>query len=257
LFPGITPIALSIAALVPPVSPVALIYGAAMGAAWEASLGTSGRIYPFLRAWLPPFRAVRAPARFATIVLLGMSVLAAFGLARIARMASGRFVILAATAILILEYSTTPLSVQWIPRERPHLYTWLSEQPPQVTLELPVPLPTFLPLHDAFYMYAQTWHWHPLANGYSGHYTSAYLDLLKALVGFPDKASSDALTQTGVQRVILHRELFRPGEYVPIIKALEGHPDYHLVTVETDHLGEARVYAFLPGFGRTHASKDD
>ena len=93
------------------------------------------------------------------------------------------------------------------------MYTWVSEQPRQVTLELPVPLPTALPLHDAFYMYAQTWHWHPLANGYSGYYTQDYIDLLKALVGFPDARSSRAMARTGIQRVILHRELFRPGEY--------------------------------------------
>ena len=222
-----------------------------MAVAWDASLGPSGRVYPLLRAWLSPFRSLRAPARFAMIVLLGMSVLTAIGLARIARMSSGRFVILAAAALLILEYSTTPLSIQWIPRERPHLYTWVSEQPRQVTLELPVPLPTALPLHDAFYMYAQTWHWHPLANGYSGHYTQAYIDLLNALVGFPDERSSRAMARTGIQRVILHRELFRPGEYAPIVRALDGHPDYHLLTTTTDHLGEARVYAFLPGFGPT------
>src|SRR4029450_10523052 len=109
------------------------------------------------------------------------------------------------------------------------------------------PRPTELPLHDAFYMYAQTWHWQPLANGYSGHYTLAYMDLLNALVGFPDQRASAAMARTGIERVILHRELFRPGEYVPIIKALDSHPDFRLVSVATDHLGEARVYAFLPG----------
>ena len=172
-------------------------------------------------------------------------------------MSWGRFLIPAVAATLMLEYGTTPLTIQHIPRERPHLYTWVSEQPPQVTLELPVPPPNFLPLHDPFYMYAQTWHWHPLANGYSGHYTSAYMDLLKALVGFPDQRSSDAMALTGIERVILHRDLFRPGEYAPIIKALDSHPDYHLETIDTDHMGEARVYAFLPGWGQTHASKND
>jgi hypothetical protein len=251
LFPGITPIAFSIVALVPPAQPVALIYGVATAVAWEASLGTSGHIYPLLRAGLPPFRSVRAPARFATIVLLGLSVLTAFGLARTARMATGRVVTLAAGALLILEYSNTPLSVQWIPRERPDVYTWISGQPKQVTLELPVPRMSELPLHDAFYMYAQTWHWHPLANGYSGHYTQAYLDLLDALTGFPDKQSSDAMSRTGIQRVILHRDLFRPGEYARIVAALDGHPDYNLLTTTTDHMGEARVYVFLPGLGST------
>jgi hypothetical protein len=90
-----------------------------------------------------------------------------------------------------------------------------------------------------------------LANGYSGHYTQAYLDLLDALTGFPDKQSSDAMSRTGIQRVILHRDLFRPGEYARIVAALDGHPDYHLLTTTTDHMGEARVYVFLPGLGST------
>ena len=233
-----------------------------MVVAWDASLGTSGRVYPLLRAWLPPFRSLRAPARFAMIVLLGMSVLTAIGLARVAQTSSGRGVVVAAAGLVVLEYSTAPLTIQTILRERPPVYKWVSPQPRQVTLELPVPLPTALPLHDAFYMYAQTWHWQPLANGYSGYYTEDYIDLLKALVGLPDTQSSRAMASTGIQRVILHGELFRHGEYDALVRALEVHPDYHLLTITTDHLGEARVYAFLPGFGptapqsKTHCSRD-
>ena len=157
----------------------------------------------------------------------------------------------------MLEYSAAPLTIQTIPSERPPVYDWVSTQPRQVTLELPVPLPTALPLHDAFYMYAQTWHWQPLANGYSGYYTQDYLNLLEALLGLPDARSSGAMARTGIQRVILHRELFRRGEYDALVRALEVHPDYHLHTITTDHLGEARVYAFLPGFGPTDAATYD
>jgi hypothetical protein len=150
-----------------------------------------------------------------------------------------------------VEYSTAPLSVQTIPSDPPPVYEWVSAQPRQVTLELPVPLATALPLHDPFYMYAQTWHWQPLANGYSGHYTDEYVSLLKALVGIPDARSSRAMSRTGIQQVIVHRELFRPGEYEALVRALQINSDYHLLTISTDHLGEARVYAFLPGFGPT------
>ena len=257
LFPGITAIALAAVALFPPSTPVAVIYGASMAVAWDASLGTSGRIYPLLRASLPPFRSLRAPARFAMLVLLGMSVLTAIGLARVARTSAGRGVVLAAAGLVVLEYSTAPLSIQTIPRERPPVYNWVSAQPRQVTLELPVPRPTALPLHDTFYMYAQTWHWHPLANGYSGYHTQDYIDLLKALVGFPDARSSRAMARMRIQRVILHRELFRRGEYEQLVRALDGHPDYHPLTLTKDHLGEARVYAFLPGFGPTRAANYD
>ena len=203
-----------------------------MAVAWDASLGTSGRVYPLLRAWLPPFRSLRAPARFAMIVLLGherphgdrpgSSRAHGFGPHRRAgRSGAGRPRIQHGAAV----DSNHP------ERASAPCTPGSAQQPRQVTLELPVPLPTALPLHDAFYMYAQTWHWHPLANGYSGYYTQDYIDLLKALVGFPDARSSRAMARTGIQRVILHRELFRAGEYEPLVRALDGHPDYHLRTI--------------------------
>lgn len=259
LFPGLTPLALSVAALVPSPTSVALIYGASTIVAWDASLGTSSRVYPLLRQWLPPFRSVRAPARFAMVVLLGLSVLTTIGLSRLAKRFPRHGVVLTtiAAGLVIMEYAPTPLVVQTIPTEPPPLYKWLNEQPRQVTLELPVPLAGALPLHDTFYMYAQTWHWQPLANGYSGYYPKAYIDLLEALAGMPDARSSRAMEHTGVQLVILHRELFPAGQYEPLVKALEIYPDYHLLRVTTDHIGEARVYAFLPGFGPRDTAQDE
>jgi hypothetical protein len=256
LFPGIVPLALSAAALIPSPPAVVVIYAATAAVAWDASLGMSGRVYPVLRASLPPFRSLRAPARFAMLVLLGLSVLAAFGVAKVARRFHGHdgVVLVMAASLIILEYVTLPLHIQTVPPKPPEVYEWLRAQPRQVTLELPAPRPTMLPLHDAFYMYAQTWHWQPLANGYSGYHTKDYLDLLKALVSIPDAQSSRAMARTGIQRVILHKELFPRGEYGPLIQALATNPDYHLLTISKDHMGEARVYAFLPGFGPTDAA---
>lgn len=252
LFPGLAPLALAAVALMPPTPAVAAIYVGATAVAWDASLGTSGRVYPLLRAWLPPFRGLRAPARFAMLVLLGLSVLAAFGLARVAQRFPGRHLVaVAAASLVVLEYSTAPLPTQGIPSTPPPVYEWLRAQPRQVTLELPVPLPNALPLHDTFYMYAQTWHWQPLVNGYSGYYTQDYINLLTALRSFPDEQSSRAMERAGIQRVILHGELFRKGHYTPLVAALGAHPDFHLTAVTADHLGEVRVYAFLPGFGPT------
>ena len=257
LFPGFTPLVLSVVALAPPIAPLAAIYGATMVAAWDASLGTAGRVYPVLRDRLPPFRSLRAPARFGMLVLLALSVLTAIGLARIERTPWSRRVAIVAAALVILEYSTSPLTTQIMPRERPDVYTWVSRQPPHVTLELPAPRPTALPLHDAFYMYAQTWHWHPLANGYSGFYTRDYIDLLNALAGLPDAQSSHALIRRGIQRLILHRALFPAGDYDTLVHALDRHPDYHLLTTTTDHIGEARVYAFLPGLDPPNDATQD
>jgi hypothetical protein len=35
-----------------------------------------------------------------------------------------------------------------------------------------------------------------------------------------------------------------------VVGAIEANPMFHLEAVSQDHLGEVRVYAFLPGFGR-------
>jgi hypothetical protein len=35
---------------------------------------------------------------------------------------------------------------------------------------------------------------------------------------------------------------------------MEANPLFHLVATSEDHLGEVRVYAYLPGFGPTRAN---
>jgi hypothetical protein len=159
--------------------------------------------------------------------------------------------LVAASACLVMvEYANGPLQVQRLPVRPPPIYLWLATQPKLVTLELPTPPPHALPLHDPFYMYASTWHWQPLVNGYSGHYSARYVELTEALPDLPGPKSIAALTSMGVQRILVHEKLFPAGIYPPLIGAIEASPMFHLEAVSADHLGEVRVYAFLPGFGR-------
>jgi hypothetical protein len=215
------------------------------------ALGTNGFAFPLAREHLSPLRALRAPARFAILVQLALGVLASLGLARAARRwpRLGPTLIVGSACLVMVEYANGPLPVQRLPAKAPPIYAWLATQPKLVTLEMPVPEPHALPLHDPFYMYASTWHWQPLVNGYSGHYAAGYIALLGALKTLPDGKSTAALTEAGVQRLVLHAELFPPKQYPPLVAALEGHPMFHLEAVTADHLGEVRVYAFLPGFG--------
>jgi hypothetical protein len=137
-----------------------------------------------------------------------------------------------------------------MPKTAPEVYAWLADQPRQVTLELPVPTPQNLPLFDPFYMYATTWHWQPITNGYSGHYALGYLELLELMRTFPDEASIQGLRKAGVQRVLVHKALYpKPEMYRELIARLDGHPMFHLTHQSFDHLDEVRVYAFLPNFG--------
>ena len=251
LFPGITPVVLAGAALVPPATATAVAYGVSLVVAGDMALGTNGILFPVSREYLSPLRALRAPSRFAILVQLALGVLASLGLARAAARwpRIGPTLIVGSACLVMVEYANGPLPVQRLPAKAPPIYSWLATQPKLVTLEMPVPEPHALPLHDPFYMYASTWHWQPLVNGYSGHYSARYVELLKQLRSLPGPAATAGLSEAGVQRLVLHRELFAPMRYVPLVAALEGHPMFHLEAVTADHLGEVRVYAFLPGFG--------
>ncbi len=183
LFPGITPVVLAGAALVPPTTATAVAYGLSLVVAGDMALGTNGLIFPIARKHVAVLRALRAPARFAILVQLTLGVLAAMGLARAAARwpRIGPTLVVASACLVMVEYANGPLPVQRLPVRPPPIYAWLATQPKLVTLELPTPPPHALPLHDPFYMYASTWHWQPLVNGYSGHYSARYVELTEAL----------------------------------------------------------------------------
>lgn len=251
LFPGVTPVLLAGAALVPPITATAIAYGATLGVSADLALGPNGFLYPGLRERIGSLKALRAPGRFGILVQLALGVLASLGLARMARRwpRAGGWLIAAACVLIVAEYATGPLDVQRLPVKPSPVYRWLATEPKLVTLELPTPPPQALPYADPFYMYASTWHWQPLVNGYSGHYSRRYLDIVEVMPELPDDAAVEELTRRGVQRILVHEGLFPAGRYPPLIMKLEGHPMFHLENVSEDHLGEVRVYAFLPGFG--------
>jgi hypothetical protein len=226
-------------------------YGLSLLVAGDMALGTNGLIFPIARPHVATLRALRAPARFGILVQLTLGVLAALGLARAAARwpRIGPTLVTASACLVMVEYATGPLPVQRLPVRPPPIYSWLATQPRLVTLELPAPEPHGMPLHDSFYMYASTWHWQPLVNGYSGHYSARYLELVEALPKLPGPKATAVLTAMGVQRILLHEKLFPRGVYPPLVAAIELNPMFHLETVSADHLGEVRVYAFLPGFG--------
>jgi hypothetical protein len=240
LFPGLTPVVLAGAALVPPATATAVAYGLSLGVAGDMALGTNGLIFPLAREHVG-----------------ALGILAALGLARAARRwpRVGPTLVVASACLVMVEYATGPLAVQRLPVRPPPIYSWLATQPRLVTLELPTPPPNALPLHDPFYMYASTWHWQPLVNGYSGHYSAEYVALTEAMTRLPSPGAIEALRHSGVQRIVLHEALFPRGRAAPLIMRLEGDPNFHLETVTADHVGPVRVYTFLPGFGRSVAAR--
>ncbi len=85
LFPGITASLLALCALILARRRTTVLYAALTVLAFDLSLGTNGIGYPLVSAAAPLLSGLRAPARFATLVLVALSVLASIGLHAVVR----------------------------------------------------------------------------------------------------------------------------------------------------------------------------
>jgi hypothetical protein len=163
---------------------------------------------------------MRVPARFAILVVLGLSVLAGYGVTAIlARVHPRRRRALAAVCLMAVldDGWAAPLPLQaYDPKGRLEdrsAAQWLSAQPPGAVLHLPIRTNN---LQELNYQYATLFHDHAIVNGYSG-YNSRLQESLQAgdspLISserFP--ATIRALRSIGVRYVIVHRGDFSaPG----------------------------------------------
>src|SRR6185436_18687191 len=112
------------------------------------SLGFHGYTFSFLYHDVPIFDALRAPARLGIFVVFFLAILAAYGHAALeaALTRRARWVLLVAiSAVLLLEYWVAPLRLVPFPNEPPPLYAWLTQQPRGVVTEFPMPTADTLP----------------------------------------------------------------------------------------------------------------
>ena len=173
LLPGIVAGVLVVVACWPPWDRVRAIHVAGLVFALQLAAGFNGLVYPLLYDLLLPYRALRVPARATVLVLLGVAVLAGFGLTRVARSLEHRTLSGALAGLIIVvtsfEYFSRP-SFRQVNRVSPW-YSTLRSMPDAVVFEWPVTVPWRLhPLFDVSDMYNSLWHWKPLLNGYSGNH---------------------------------------------------------------------------------------
>jgi len=243
LYMGVVTPIVAIAALWPPVSAARIGYAVGLAVAFELSLGTNGKLYPWMREHLLPFRGLRVPARMAIVVGLALAVLVGYAVARISRAGTSRTaqiaVVVVIAAAIAAEYrSRLPLRIVWV-RPAP-VYDTLTSHPDAVLLELPLIAPDVA--LEPIYMYFSTFHWHPLANGYSGFSPPAYGELLHRMKSFPDDASLATIRDRGVEYVIVHGSFYRPGEYRQLIAAMDQRADLHFESQTRWEARETRVY---------------
>lgn len=213
LFPGVVLIGLAVAGAVANAS------SASRAIAWSGlalasvggvlSLGPDGArgLYAALHEHVYGFHAVRAPARFAVIGVLGLCLLAALGMRRLAvsRPRAARLVLL----LLCLEYVNAPLPLVEAPPASTPVGRWLAaEQTPGAVLYLPLSMD----IDNTPFMVESLEHGRPIVNGYSGLRPPFYAALVDSLADLPSPDAFAALREADVRFIVSPEPIDGAGE---------------------------------------------
>jgi hypothetical protein len=229
---------------------VVAFYGVLTIATVALALGPPYGLWQYVY-WWPGFTFIRANSRFTIVSLLGLAVLAAVGFDRIARRRalSPRRRALLATAIslvLIAEYAAMPMEA--VPTESfiPAIDRWLNDQPkPFVVAEVPVRdvgENVAFERQEVDYMMHSTAHWQKTVHGYSGWRAAFHWQLYASMQGFPDETSLGNLSYLNVTYVVVHSDLYPPGEWPAVEERLKRFGS----RLRLEHVdGAGRVYSLV------------
>jgi hypothetical protein len=206
-----------------------------------ASLGPPGVLYAALYRALPGFDFIRVPSRLTLLTVLGLAVLAGFGLERLAskrRWLAPLLVVGALVELAAFPLETTPYQVTPSPMDR-----WLSEQDisaPIVALPIPDPRDEVASARShSTYILGSLEHFMPLVNGYSGFTPQAHTRLFQGLATFPDEDGMSELERLGVRFAVFHRNGYDDREWEAVLSRAQAW-SARLLLVAT--FNEGRVY---------------
>jgi hypothetical protein len=218
LFPGFLTVFLAVAAFLPrrtlresaQLRRTAIFYGCLVVL---SLLLVAGPLWPYVY-WLPGMNFIRVPSRFMILTTLGLAVLAAIAVERLlhtVRPPRRGLVAMAIPALLIVEFLAIPFTVVPYEIRMPAADRWLNGQPkPFVVAEVPVVL---LDRYQTMFMFHSMAHWQRTVHGYSGLRPELHERLYRQLRTFPDQESLDHLTRLGVTYVVVHIDMYQPGEW--------------------------------------------
>lgn len=247
LFPGVTLIVLAVIGLWPPLTRLRVIYAIALVVIFDLSLGMNGLTFRVLRAVVPIFEGLRAPARAATMVHLGLAILGGYGLVTLIRLSGSRVwtgttIVVVVCGLMLVEYANHPMPMIPLATKPPALAKWLAQQHDLVLAELPMPRLDRLPGEDGRYEYLSTFHWQNMVNGYTSFTPPRYVRLLELMTTFPDERSIGALRSRGVTHIVIHTALYQGDEANTLVEHLLVSPDFSFVAWFPDGLGSAAVF---------------
>jgi hypothetical protein len=161
---------------------------------------------PFdLFARLPAMGLLRAPARFALLVMMAASVLAAIGITPI--QARGRklvFATIMAVAILAESHVVNFPAGKPAPLPIPAAYRRIAALPPGAVLSLPTYRGTPEAFRESDYLLFSTSHWRPIVNGFGRQEPSAHAETMATLAKFPNRESVELMRKLNIRYVIVH-----------------------------------------------------
>ena len=216
-------------------------YAFAAFAMWVFALGPDPTvfnhraIYQAPYGWLmrlPAFSGLRVPARFWTLAILCLTVLAALAIDRL-RGRTRRVVAIVAVVGLALDGWPKQFRVLAEPEHRP--------APPGVALRLDLPSNEDV---DAASLYQQTLEGIPLYNGFSG-YPAPHQYAMRVLLGNHDPRILDALTRRGSLGIVIDHALDEDGQIRKFVSSYPGaalhetHPTWSSYRLPAHAGGEA------------------
>jgi hypothetical protein len=218
------------------------IVGLAAMTFWLA-LGPSFGLYGLGYSLVPGFDLIRVPSRFFLVTLTALAALAALGLDRIRSLKAAWALI----AIATLECVPIAWEAPRDPIATPPIDVWLANQAkPFRVVELPVPQPDNSVRQARFhseYMIHGAAHWQKMVNGYSSLVPPFHERLYQELHEFPTERGLAELERLGVDRLVVHTEMYQPDRWAEKEKGIAAFGDrIRLLRVE----GEGRAYALKP-----------
>lgn len=160
--------------------------------------------YQLLYDFVPGFRNVRYPERFALFLALALAPLVGLGVQLVARRFGRRAGLLVALLIYV-EHLALPTALVPLPGPDgiPSAYRWLGTQAGvRVVADLPSSR-YWMERVDGLPMYYSTAHWKRTLQGFTGYFPPAYAYMKWRLARFPEPASLDFLRQAGVDTLVL------------------------------------------------------
>jgi hypothetical protein len=180
-------------------------------------------------AALPGLAGMRAPARFAALVMLGIGGLVAIGSDALVRRTPrrGRVMLLVLIPLMLFEWFVVDFPAG---KPRPLTIAAIYRAPQLAGARAMVSLPDYWGQPDWFrggdYLYYSMAHWRPIVNGFGRTAPRGYDDLLATVRAFP--ASISQMQEIGIEYVVVHAARY-PDHGRDLLAAAAARPDCRLL----------------------------